>query len=185
MYNQLVTRSFYLFGLIVDPCGIPPGMSGPAVEIGNNAVAPTAFGAAALGAARRFDPWYWPACSLTGEFAREEPAGIRLDGVPRPNQPDRRVLQVLELLHRPPATVMREKLHNAYLAGKTAAPGLAATVVVALAATYLADHYHTPPVIFALLLGMALNTLSAEPRYAVGIGVSARVLLRISVALLG
>jgi len=80
---------------------------------------------------------------------------------------------------------MREKLYSAYLVGKTAAPGLAATVVVALAATYLADHYHTPPVIFALLLGMALNTLSAEPQYAVGIGVSARVLLRISVALLG
>jgi uncharacterized integral membrane protein (TIGR00698 family) len=80
---------------------------------------------------------------------------------------------------------MREKLQTVYLAGKAAAPGLAATVVVALAATYLADHYRTPPVIFALLLGMALNTLSAEPRYAIGIGVSARVLLRISVALLG
>ena len=39
--------------------------------------------------------------------------------------------------------------------------------------------------IFALLLGMALNTLSAEPRYRPGIDLSARVLLRISVALLG
>src|SRR5271167_2929824 len=65
------------------------------------------------------------------------------------------------------------------------APGVAATVTVALAATYLSDHYHAPPVIFALLLGMALNALSGEARYAPGINVSARTLLRLSVALLG
>lgn len=64
-------------------------------------------------------------------------------------------------------------------------PGVAATLIVALAATYLSDHYHAPPVIFALLLGMALNQLSAEARYAPGINMSARTLLRISVALLG
>ncbi|HEX3996536.1 MAG TPA: putative sulfate exporter family transporter [Acetobacteraceae bacterium] len=64
-------------------------------------------------------------------------------------------------------------------------PGLAATIVVALASTYLSDHYRAPPVIFALLLGMALNTLSEEPRYRPGIDFSARMLLRISVALLG
>jgi uncharacterized integral membrane protein (TIGR00698 family) len=65
------------------------------------------------------------------------------------------------------------------------APGVASTLIVALAATYLSDHYHAPPVIFALLLGMALNQLSAEARYAPGINISARNLLRISVALLG
>ena len=70
-------------------------------------------------------------------------------------------------------------------AGGAVAPGLASTLIVALAATYLSDHYHAPPVIFALLLGMALNQLSAEARYAPGINVSARNLLRISVALLG
>ena len=70
-------------------------------------------------------------------------------------------------------------------AGGTIAPGIAATVIVALAATYLSDHYNAPPVIFALLLGMALNQLSGEARYAPGINVSARTLLRISVALLG
>jgi uncharacterized integral membrane protein (TIGR00698 family) len=64
-------------------------------------------------------------------------------------------------------------------------PGLAATFIAALAATYLSDHYGAPPVIFALLLGMALNALSAEPRYTPGINVSARTLLRLSVALLG
>ncbi len=70
-------------------------------------------------------------------------------------------------------------------AGRNIGPGLASTLIVALAATYLSDHYHAPPVIFALLLGMALNQLSAEGRYAPGINVSARTLLRISVALLG
>jgi uncharacterized integral membrane protein (TIGR00698 family) len=69
--------------------------------------------------------------------------------------------------------------------GSIIAPGVASTLIVALAATYLSDHYHAPPVIFALLLGMALNQLSAEARYAPGINVSARTLLRISVALLG
>lgn len=67
----------------------------------------------------------------------------------------------------------------------TVAPGIASTLIVALAATYLSDHYHAPPVIFALLLGMALNQLSSEARYTPGINVSARTLLRISVALLG
>jgi uncharacterized integral membrane protein (TIGR00698 family) len=69
--------------------------------------------------------------------------------------------------------------------GATIGPGVASTLIVALAATYLSDHYHAPPVIFALLLGMALNQLSAEARYAPGINVAARTLLRISVALLG
>jgi len=69
--------------------------------------------------------------------------------------------------------------------GSTIGPGIASTLIVGLAATYLSDHYHAPPVIFALLLGMALNQLSTEARYAPGINVSARTLLRISVALLG
>src|SRR5271165_4496849 len=70
-------------------------------------------------------------------------------------------------------------------AAATLAPGVISTLIVALAATYLSDHYHAPPVIFALLLGMALNQLSAEARYLPGINVSARTLLRLSVALLG
>lgn len=68
---------------------------------------------------------------------------------------------------------------------RTMVPGLIATIVVALAATYLSDHYNAPSMVFALLLGMALNTLPGDPRYAPGIALSARTLLRISVALLG
>src|SRR6202034_2841717 len=75
---------------------------------------------------------------------------------------------------------------TARVSGRTAAfPGLIATVIVAMAPTYLSDHYHAPPVIFALLLGMALNALSSEPKYRPGIDLSSRTLLRLSVALLG
>jgi len=83
------------------------------------------------------------------------------------------------------ALIDRYRPGNLRSAAAISAPGVASTLIVALAATYLSDHYHAPPVIFALLLGMALNQLSAEARYAPGINVSARTLLRISVALLG
>ncbi len=81
--------------------------------------------------------------------------------------------------------VDRFRLDTLRTAGGKVGPGVASTLIVALAATYLSDHYHAPPVIFALLLGMALNALSSEARYAPGINLSARTLLRISVALLG
>jgi len=59
------------------------------------------------------------------------------------------------------------KLPPAAAANRTVAvPGLVATLVVALAATYLSDHYRAPPVIFALLLGMALTELFAMPSSA-------------------
>jgi hypothetical protein len=49
---------------------------------------------------------------------------------------------------------------------RAVAPGLAATLVVALAATYLSEHYRAPVMIFALLIGMALNPISEDARYA-------------------
>ena len=69
--------------------------------------------------------------------------------------------------------------------GRSLLPGLLAVGIVTLAATYLSEHYGAPPIVFALLLGMALSTLAGEARYAAGINFSARTLLRISVALLG
>ena len=39
-----------------------------------------------------------------------------------------------------------------------------ACAVVAAAATFLAEHYGAPVMLFALLLGMALNFLSSEGR---------------------
>jgi hypothetical protein len=46
--------------------------------------------------------------------------------------------------------------------GKTLLPGITVSVVVAAAAGFLSEHYHAPLMLFALLLGMALNFLSQE-----------------------
>ncbi len=64
-------------------------------------------------------------------------------------------------------------------------PGLLASAVVAAAAAFLSQHYGAPAMLFALLLGMAMNFLGAEGRCTAGIGFSARSVLRIGVALLG
>ena len=65
------------------------------------------------------------------------------------------------------------------------APGVIAAAVIAAAAMFLSQHYGAPVMLFALLLGMAMNFLSAEGPCAPGIAFSARTLLRVGVALLG
>ncbi len=64
-------------------------------------------------------------------------------------------------------------------------PGVLACGVVAAAATFLSEHYGAPVLLFALLLGMAMNFLSAEGPCAAGVGFTGREVLRIGVALLG
>lgn len=64
-------------------------------------------------------------------------------------------------------------------------PGLLVSIVVAAAACFLADHYGAPVMLFALLLGMALNFLSNDSKCKVGIEFTARTVLRIGIALLG
>lgn len=64
-------------------------------------------------------------------------------------------------------------------------PGVLACAVVAAAATFLSQHYAAPVMLFALLLGLAMNFLGAEGRCAAGIEFTARTLLRAGVALLG
>jgi uncharacterized membrane protein YadS len=44
--------------------------------------------------------------------------------------------------------------------GAAIAPGVASTLIIALAATYLSDHYHAPPVIFTTFIAAALTELS-------------------------
>jgi uncharacterized integral membrane protein (TIGR00698 family) len=68
---------------------------------------------------------------------------------------------------------------------RTNFPGILMSVVVAIAAISLAEHYHTSAMLFALLLGMAMNFLSTEGACVQGIQFSASTLLRIGVALLG
>ena len=65
-------------------------------------------------------------------------------------------------------------------------PGVLACAVVAAAASFLAEHYGAPVMLFALLLGMAMNFLSGEGSACTpGIEFTARTLLRLGVALLG
>lgn len=64
-------------------------------------------------------------------------------------------------------------------------PGVMACAVVAAAASFLGQHYGAPVLLFALLLGLGMNFLSAEGPCAPGIEFCARSLLRLGVALLG
>jgi uncharacterized integral membrane protein (TIGR00698 family) len=64
-------------------------------------------------------------------------------------------------------------------------PGLAIALLVALAASWLAEHYSSPVMLYALLLGIAVNFLAQDPRCAPGIDFASRSVLRIGVALLG
>ena len=65
------------------------------------------------------------------------------------------------------------------------APGMTVSVVVAAAASFLSEHYHAPVMLFALLLGMAVNFLSADGKCKPGVEFTAREVLRVGVALLG
>jgi len=64
-------------------------------------------------------------------------------------------------------------------------PGLAVALLATLAARYLADHYGVPLMLMALLVGLALNFLSADSRLNPGLGFAARTLLRLGVVLIG
>lgn len=64
-------------------------------------------------------------------------------------------------------------------------PGFLASAIVAAAASFLSEHYAAPVMLFALLLGMAMNFLSVEGKCKAGIEFTAREILRVGVALLG
>jgi uncharacterized integral membrane protein (TIGR00698 family) len=65
------------------------------------------------------------------------------------------------------------------------APGFIVSLIVAAAASFLSEHYGAPVMLFALLLGMALNFLAGDGACKAGIEFTARTVLRIGVALLG
>lgn len=64
-------------------------------------------------------------------------------------------------------------------------PGILLAAVIAVASTFIAETRGGPTLLYALLLGMALHTVSVEGRARAGIDFSARRILRIGVALLG
>ena len=63
--------------------------------------------------------------------------------------------------------------------------GFLVSVVVAVAAQFLSDHYGAPAMLMALLLGIAFHFLAEEGRCVEGIAFTSRTVLRIGVALLG
>jgi uncharacterized integral membrane protein (TIGR00698 family) len=63
--------------------------------------------------------------------------------------------------------------------------GVILCVVIAIASTHLADQLGGSTFLYALVLGVALNTLSADERVSPGIEFCARTVLRWGVALLG
>lgn len=65
------------------------------------------------------------------------------------------------------------------------APGLALIIIVAAASKFLEGAYGGPVMLYALLLGMALNFLSSEPRAKAGVQTASKLVLRIGVALIG
>ena len=68
---------------------------------------------------------------------------------------------------------------------RTLAPGLLLCAVVALSATFVAEHYGGPQLLYALLIGLAFHFLSRDPKIRPGIDFCGRTLLRAGVALLG
>lgn len=64
-------------------------------------------------------------------------------------------------------------------------PGVLVCVAIALATTFVADHYGGPTMLYALLFGMALHFLSEEARFLPGVEFASRTVLRLGVALLG
>ena len=65
------------------------------------------------------------------------------------------------------------------------APGVSCAVIIAIAALFLSEHYGASAMLFALLLGMAMNFLGQEGKCVAGIHFAASTILRIGVALLG
>lgn len=63
--------------------------------------------------------------------------------------------------------------------------GLVLAATIALASSFLADHYGAPAMLFALLIGMAFNFLADHPKSQDGIAFASRNMLRLGVALLG
>jgi uncharacterized integral membrane protein (TIGR00698 family) len=64
-------------------------------------------------------------------------------------------------------------------------PGFLVAGTIALAATWLSQHYQSPVMLFALLFGMAFHFLYEEGRCVAGIEFSSKAVLRVGVALLG
>ncbi len=63
--------------------------------------------------------------------------------------------------------------------------GVMLAVVIAVAASFLSEHYGAPVMLFALLIGISFHFLAADPVCSKGVEFSASTMLRFGVGLLG
>jgi uncharacterized integral membrane protein (TIGR00698 family) len=84
----------------------------------------------------------------------------------------------IESPHRPQPAKWRALFSKIY-------PGFLLSATIALAATWLSQHYQSPVMLFALLFGMTFHFLHQEGRCVAGIEFSSKAVLRVGVALLG
>ncbi len=68
---------------------------------------------------------------------------------------------------------------------RDAMPGLLLSATIALAVRFVSDRLGGPAMLYALLFGMAFNFLCEDERFARGIRIASRYVLRVGVALLG
>ena len=64
-------------------------------------------------------------------------------------------------------------------------PGLLLSATIALAVRFVSERLGGPAMLYALLFGMAFNFLTEDERFATGIRIASRNILRFGVALLG
>ena len=64
-------------------------------------------------------------------------------------------------------------------------PGLSVVTIATCAAGFLSDHYGVPLTLMALLIGLAINFLSADGRLTPGLAFASRELLRWGIVLVG
>jgi uncharacterized integral membrane protein (TIGR00698 family) len=64
-------------------------------------------------------------------------------------------------------------------------PGLVAVVIAAAAATWFSEHYGMPVILAGLLLGLALNSVSTQPKVHAGLDLCGSTGLRWGIVLLG
>ncbi len=69
--------------------------------------------------------------------------------------------------------------------GRARLPGVLLCGVIALASTFLSEHYGGPLLLYALLIGLSFHFLHGNPQAKAGVEFCGRTVLRIGVALLG
>ena len=98
------------------------------------------------------------------------------------------LFQSLDAMEGLPSGVRREptrKAPRAWTVANAAYPGVLVALTIALASTWLSQHYGAPVMLFALLFGMAFHFLHDEGRCVAGIEFTSKAVLRVGVALLG